>query len=136
MASETPTPESASSYAEKIVEAAYEISKVKLDFTPSSLQRVDDIIEGFRNEGLEFNTISGTLFCFGCYVGEVFVRNACGVWRKASEFPKFPTNAPVVVELENGKVVNPIDKVVKRLENGEIDSIVYFYNVFTQDNST
>ncbi len=93
---------------------------------------MDDIIESFRREGQSFDAVRVSLFCFGCYVGEVFVRNAGAVWKKADIYPEGFTNAPIVVKLPNGMVCNPIDKVVKRLQNGEVDSQVYFYNVFTE----
>jgi membrane-anchored protein YejM (alkaline phosphatase superfamily) len=133
MDSITPIPENSPKFADIIVEQANEISNVDLDFSPESLREVDAIIENFKREKQNPDSISSTLFCFGCYVGEVFVRNSGGEWRRAAEFPQLPTNAPMVVRLPSGMIVNPIDKIVKRLINGEVDSIVYFYNVFTQE---
>lgn len=127
-----PTPENASSFADVAVEAALKFSKMKLDFSPASLHLVDGIIERFRREGQTFEAISETLFCFGCYVGEVFVRNAGAVWRDAEVAPEGFTTAPLVIELSSDMICNPIDKVVKRLENGEVDSLSYFYFAFTQ----
>ena len=132
MSSVPPTPENAPIFADTIVKRASEVSKVKLDFSPASLRIVDDIIESFRREGQSAEAISATLYCFGCYVGEVFVRNAGALWRSADHAPEGFTNAPIVVELPDGMICNPIDKVVKRLLNGEVDSLSYFYGAFTQ----
>ena len=126
-----PTAENAPVFADVVAKQASETSKVKLDYSPASLRIVDDIIEGFRREGQSAEAISATLFCFGCYVGEVFVRNANAVWKSADSAPEDFTNAPIVLELPDGMMCNPIDKAVKRLQNGEVDSLFYFYNSFT-----
>lgn len=129
-----PTPESAPRLAETIVAAAAEISGAHLDYSPGSLAAVDGIIEGFRREGLAVGNIAETLFCFGCYVGEVIVRRTGARWRLSDETPmKGLAGAPMVVELPGGNLCNPIGKVIKRLENGEVDSLVYFYQVFAKE---
>ncbi len=127
-----PTPEYAPKFAQGIVEAARNVSKVELDYSPESLKLVDEIIEGFRREGLELEDIGMTLFGFGCYAGEVFVKNAGAVWKKTVDTPmKAAAGAPMVVALPNGNVTNPIGKVFKRFENGAVDGLPYFYHVFT-----
>lgn len=129
----TPTPEYAPKFAGDIVEAARNVSKVELDYSPESLKLVDEIIEGFRKDGLKLQNIGETLFGFGCYAGEVFVKNAGAVWRKTSETPmKAAAGMPIVIELPNGNITNPIGKVFKRFENGAVDSLPYFYHVFAK----
>jgi hypothetical protein len=128
-----PTAENAHIYADFIAQQALKVSKVKLDYSPKSLEKVDDIIEGFRREGQTSSQISATLFSFGCYVGEVFVRHAGAKWKDVDQTPmkEFAGGAPIVVELPSGTVCNPIGKIVKRLENGQVDSLAYFYKAFT-----
>ena len=46
-----PTAENAHLHADFIVKAAKEISGADLDYSPESLEQVDEIIEGFRQEG-------------------------------------------------------------------------------------
>jgi hypothetical protein len=126
-----PTPENAPKFAAEIVAAAADISGVKLDYSVASLSSVDEIIEGLRQNGCTPDQVGETLFGFGCYVGEVFVRRAGGRWRNAGEtsmanFAGFP----LVVELGEESFCNPIGKAFKRLENGEEDSLPYFYQVF------
>jgi hypothetical protein len=129
-----PTPENAPKLAEGIVVATADISGVDLDYSVVSLKAVDEIVEELRKEGCTSDQIAETLFGFGCYVGEVFVRQAGGKWRKAAEtsMAKF-AGFPLVVELEDESICNPIGKVFKRLENGEEDSLPYFYQVFTSE---
>jgi hypothetical protein len=126
-----PTAENAHLHADFIAKSAKDISGADLDYSPESLEQVDEIIEGFRQEGQSSESISGTLFFFGCYVGEVFVRNVGAVWRNSEETPmKGVAGSPIVVELPGGSICNPVGKVFKRLENGREDYLPYFYQVF------
>jgi hypothetical protein len=93
---------------------------------------VDEIVEGFRQDGCKSDEIAETLFGFGCYVGEVFVRHAGGKWRNAAETAMAElAGFPLVIELGEKSLCNPIGKVFKRLQNGEEDNLPYFYQVFT-----
>jgi hypothetical protein len=131
---DSPTPENAKEYADLIVKIAKKNSNVDLDYSPSSLIDVDEIIEGFRQDGQSSDQIYQSLFSFGCYVGEVFIRNAGGTWRESEKTQmKGAAGSPLVVELTNGSIVNPVGKVIKRMDNGEVDSIPYFYEVFASE---
>lgn len=126
-----PEPANASRFAADIVSSAAEVSGVELDYSPDSLRHVDEIIEGFRSDGMTSDQVGETLFGFGCYVGEVLNRNAGGAWRSATEQEVNYFGFPMVVELPSGQVCNPIGKAFKRLEHGAEDSLPYFYHVFT-----
>jgi hypothetical protein len=130
------TPENARVYAEFIARKAAEISGAHLDFSPGSLAEVDAIVEGFRKDGETAESIGATLFSFGCYVGEVFVRNSGGAWKNADGTPmKGFSGSPIVVELPNGSICNPVGKVFKRLQRGKEDSLTYFYQAFASHSS-
>ncbi|MCE9636024.1 MAG: hypothetical protein K8T90_09980 [Planctomycetes bacterium] len=102
-----------------------------LDYSVASLQAVDDIIEGLRRDGCTSSQVGETTFGFGCYVGEVFVRHAGGRWRSGKESAHAVFHdAPLMVELANGKWCNPVGKVFKRLDAGTENSLPYFYRVF------
>jgi hypothetical protein len=73
-----------------------------------------------------------TLFGFGCYVGEVFVRAAGGYWVDSAT-TGINWRFPLVVKLgedAGDPVVNPIEKVFKRLDNGIEDNLPYFFAAF------
>ena len=92
---------------------------------------MDEIIEGFRKEGKTSEQVYQTLFHFGCYVGEVLIRNVGGIWIESEKTQmKGVAGSPLVVELINKSIVNPIGKVYKRMDHGDVDSIPYFYEVF------
>jgi hypothetical protein len=127
-----PTPDNARKLADIVVSAARNVSGEDLDFSVGSLAAVDKIIEGFRSEGLAAAQIAETLFSFGCYVGEVLVAQAGGVWRVTADTSMASfANASMVVELGPDHFSNPIDKVFRRFQNGPEDSLPYFYQVAT-----
>lgn len=126
-----PVPEHAPAFAADIVDSSREVAGVRLDYTPDSLVAVDEILEGFRADGVTSNQVGETLFGFGCYVGEVFVRNAGGEWRRTEATPmRDVAGLAFVIELPDGSYCNPMGKVFKRLDNGPVDSLAYFYRVF------
>jgi len=128
-----PIAENAAVHAAIAVNAAWEISRVDLDYSVQSLNRVDEILEEFRRRGTPVASVTGTLCNFGCYVGEVFVRHAQGSWVDLEHSPMTGAGSQyIVIELPAQLFCNPIGKVFKRLENGEEDSVAYFYKVFAE----
>ncbi len=118
-------------------DAAWNVDHVRLDYSPQSLAEVDRIVGRFHSEGLTSAQIGSTVFSFGCYVGEVFVRHQRAVWKMPADIdlPDFlkEDNNMMVVQLPSGAVWNPIGKTLKLLENGQPDSVSYFYHVATKD---
>jgi hypothetical protein len=127
-------PKNAPRFAADIVKTAKKVEGVTLDYSVKSLKIVDKIIGRFHDERRTMDELAATVFGFGCYVGEVFVRNADAEWRAATqeEIDKI-YGVPLIVELGEDSTANPIGKVIKRLENGEEDNLPYFYKVFTRD---
>lgn len=124
-------PENAALFASDVVEAGSDISGTPLDYSPKSVKEVDDIIERLRSSDSSEEALSATLFGFGCYLGEVFVRNHGAIWKASNETAmKGLTSMPLVIEMPDGQIGNPIGKVFKQFNTGEIDSVSYFYEVF------
>ncbi|GAA2120217.1 hypothetical protein GCM10009759_68890 [Kitasatospora saccharophila] len=119
-------------FAADIVASAAQVSGVELDYSVASLAVVDGIIEEFRGSGIVSGQIGETLFGFGCYVGEVMVRQGGAAWRGVGGEEAAAFGFPLVVDLPSGQVGNPIGKVFRRLENGPEDSLPYFYAVFAE----
>jgi WD40 repeat protein len=122
-----PIPKNAPKFASTVVEAARAISKVKLDYSPASLEKVDKILQTFRKEGHTAESLAETLFCFGCYVGEVFVRHNNAKWNKDPNSP-----FGLVIQIGEEFSCDPIAKVFKRFENGRSSSVAYFYRAMTK----
>src|SRR5262249_32059886 len=135
-----PTPEHAAKHAQQAVDAAWKVEHIKLDYSPESLVDVDRILGRFHADKLGPEQIGSTGFSFCCYVGEGFVRHNGAVWKMLSDanLPDFlkEDNTMMVVEMPDGVVWNPIGKAFKLLENGEADSVAYFYQVAVDQNGS
>lgn len=123
-----PLPENATLLAEVCVEAAKKVSGFELDFRPESLALVEDQIERFRMSGTSVDALGSTLFCFGCYLGEVLIRNLGGRWIEEEKSPmKGLAGWPLVTLMKNGSCWNPIGRVFKRFDEGVSEAIPYFF---------
>ncbi|MEW2489090.1 hypothetical protein [Streptomyces sp. NPDC048411] len=114
-------PDSAPRFAAAIVEAAADISGAELDYSPASIDLVEDIVDGFRTDGATSEEMADSLVAFGCYVGEILTRCAGGTWRHTADA------LPLVVQLPDARECCPIDWVFRRLEAGADVSIRELY---------
>ena len=111
-------------------EASFNISGLRLDYSVDSLKLVEKQIDSFSENGEVVNHIASTLFCFGCYLGELLIKHIGGKWVKTDDSTmKDLTPWPIVVEMNNGDCWNPIGKVFKRFEEGEREDLRYFYDI-------
>jgi hypothetical protein len=127
-----PTPEYAAQLAELMVQPARGNSEIELDFSVNSLKEVDRAIRRMRREHADTGHVATTLFGFGCYVGEVFVRNSGAQWRLTQETHlRGLTKSPMVVELEEEQCCDPIFKVFNRFAHAREGGLPTFYQVHT-----
>lgn len=120
----------AATVAAAFVERRYGVAA---DYSVSSLGRIDEVIDLLRGEHtfIEAQPALGTL---GCYVGEVFVRNARAVWEHAGDLGMLPVvSCPVVLELLDGRGCDPVGKVYRRFQMGVTDDLGHFYRVVMED---
>jgi len=122
------TPDTAKDHARLAVELAREEYDLDLDFSPRSLERLDDQIEGLREDGLNGEDAAETLFVMGCYLGEVMARNLGGTWTATARSPLRDVSPwPMVVTLEDGSAWDAIGKAFRRLELGDSEYLPAFY---------
>jgi hypothetical protein len=110
--------------------AALRVDHIDLDFTANSLAAVDGTLGRFHDEGLTPSQIGETLFSFGAYIGEVIVREQGARWVDLPREHLLGNDWPMV-DMPDERFWNPIGKAFKRVENGDQDSVVYFYAVLT-----
>jgi hypothetical protein len=102
--------------------------RLPLDYSVASLRLVDFLIDGLRKGGAERQQIAGTLFGLGAYVGEVLVRRAGAVWVDFDAGQRAYFDQPVGVRMPDGRVWNPLGKVLNRFASGGAeDSLRTFY---------
>ncbi|MFI0409213.1 hypothetical protein [Actinomadura sp. 3N508] len=130
-----PVPANASRFAVDIVQSASDISGVRLDYTVASLDAVDGIVQEIRQDGSPVEAVAETLFGFGCYVGEVLVREGGGHWVAPDEREAELVAFPFVVSFRDGRWANPLGKVFKRFEEGADHNVRYFATVMLDSNA-
>ncbi len=122
------SPENALDHAQLAVEASWEEYEVDLDYSPASLERLDEQIEGLREQGLTGEDVAEALFVFGCYLGEVLIHGLGGRWVATARSPLRDLSPwPMVVVLPGGSAWDPIGKAYKRLELGDAEYLPAFY---------
>lgn len=95
----------------------------KLPYTPESLILVDAIVDKIRATGATEQQASGLLSGLGCYVGEVFVRNAKASWRWTAEMGmRQSCRFAAVLALPGPIGCDPIGRVFQRFSRGPTDS--------------
>ena len=119
-----PEPQYAGAHAELAISMARSVSRVRLDYSVRSLRKLDGIIARFDQEQVTADEIPETLFTFGCYLGEVLIRQCGGEWHETSEGPP---GLRMRVRLVSGETTDPIGQVFRRLAHGQSHSLAAYY---------
>jgi hypothetical protein len=117
------------------VARALSSSGYRADFSLESLKEVDRFLEeqapGGKPKpgGLLSKDFGNRLFSLGAYVGEVVRRQAGGHWEGDDSDPEAEIN--VAVRLTGGGMIWPVQRVMKRCENGDEDSVHAYGAILT-----
>lgn len=107
---------------------ALNFSGYRADFTLESLKEIDRFFdEQNKPGGLLSENRGSRLFALGAYLGEVLIRTYGGEWQTDDEDPQGEVN--VAVRLACGSTLWPVQRVMKRYQNGPEDGI-YVYGLF------
>ncbi|NBM16201.1 hypothetical protein GUY61_11225 [Streptomyces sp. GC420] len=102
-------------------------NRLPLDYSVASLRVVDFVVDGLRKGKADRERVAGTLFGLGVYVGEVLVRRAGAVWVDFDADQQAYFGQSVGVRMPDGRVWNPLGRVVNRYEVGREESLQTFY---------
>lgn len=102
-------------------------NRLPLDYSVNSLRVVDFIVDGLRKGSPDRDSVQPVLFGLGVYAGEVLVRRAGAEWVELDADQRELFGQPFGVRMPDGRVWNPLGKVVKRFEAGERESIRMLY---------
>jgi len=108
------------------------IERITLDYSPGSLTQVDRILHQFHRNKPTKEQLPTLVGSFGCYVGEVLIRNLNGSWEFPSAGQKDVLGEQAIVRLPKGVVANPMGKVRKFVQSGTGDSAVALYQAAEQ----
>jgi hypothetical protein len=111
-----------SAYAEEAVRVAWKDHRQRLDLSESSVDLLEQILDGQSAEDLDFQTR-----LWGSYFGEVIRRRFAGEW----ELAQYPGGgvAAVPTLLVGGSRLFPLIKVYRRLTLGEGENLSDFYKM-------
>lgn len=102
-------------------------SGYKADFSPESFWEIDRFFDEQTQDGkakpggLLAESLGQRLFAMGSYLGEVVLRSAGGRWVAEDSGPESEMN--VMVELGDGTQGWPVQRAMKRFQNGAEDGI-------------
>lgn len=107
-------------------------SDYKADYTLESMKEIDRFIDEQSGEnGIISRGRGKILFSLGCYIGETVIRLYGGKWYADDNDPAGEIN--VSVKLDNGTVISPVQRVIKRYQNGSEDGIYAYAYVLSPD---
>ena len=122
------TPENARDHAAIAVRLAREEWDTELDYSRASLEALDAEIDGLREQGQDGEQAAETLFVFGCYLGEVLIRELGGAWAPTGRSALRGVSPwPMVVVLPDGSSWDVIGKTYRRLELGDSEFLPAFF---------
>ncbi|MDQ0941230.1 hypothetical protein [Streptomyces sp. V1I1] len=115
-------------YVAGVVDRLTARSRLPLDYSVASLRIVDFMVDGVRRGRPEVGRVAGLLQGLGAYAGEVIVRRAGARWVDLDPEQRELFGQPVGIRMPDGRVWNPLGKVVNRFElGGPEESVQRFY---------
>ncbi len=102
----------------------------EFDYSKNSIDDLEEILDYYSKDMAESqpteNQIWSMAVIFGSYLGEVMLKNGLSekgyIWGKDSA-----SDIPLLIK-GDGNYVTPNDKAYKRLVNGDVDSVISFYD--------
>jgi hypothetical protein len=117
---------------------AFSADKLKLDYTIHSFIEIDKFFNKHSKNGTAVKggrlskNLGAIVFSLGSYVGQTVVQNVSGaVWQVDDNDPQGEITASV--KLPNGTIVFPMQRVMKRFQNGSEDSVYVYGHHITKD---
>ncbi|HVU80296.1 MAG TPA: hypothetical protein VHD37_02950 [Candidatus Paceibacterota bacterium] len=116
------------------ISQALQSSGYKADFSLESIGEIERFfVEQMKDgkpieNGLLADDIGNKLFSLGSYIGEVLRRAYSGAWLVDNSDPEGELN--VALRLSSGAELWPIQKVMKRFQNGEEDNLKAYTKSF------
>ena len=111
-----------SAYAEEAVRLAWKDHRQRLDLSESSINVLEQILEGQSAEDLESQTR-----LWGSYFGEVIRRRFAGEWELA-QYPGGGVSVVPTLVVQGGRLY-PLMKVYRRLTLGAGENLPGFYKM-------
>ena len=106
----------------------------KADFSINSLKEIDRFFDEQNTpDGIINRNRGQILFALGAYIGEVIISAYGGEWLTDDNDPQGEVN--IAVKLKNGSIIFPVQRAMKRYQNGKEDSIYDYGYVLGEKNT-
>ena len=116
------------------VAKALNSSNYKADFSINSLKEIDRFFDEQNTpDGIINRNRGQILFALGAYIGEVIISAYGGEWLTDDNDPQGEVN--IAVKLKNGSIIFPVQRAMKRYQNGKEDSIYDYGYVLGEKNT-
>lgn len=112
--------------------AKYNLNKTgyKVEYDLDSMKEVERFFVEETNEGGALSGETGTiLFSLGALIGETIIKTHGGEWITDDDDPQGEIN--IAVKLPNGAMIWPVQRCMKRLQNGPEDNIYSYVCVIS-----
>lgn len=114
------------------VAAALNQSGYQADFTLESLRELDRFFdEQHTPDGILSQQTGQKLFALGAYLGQVILNICGGAWLTNDNDPGGEIN--IAIRLDDGTLLFPVQRVIKRYANGVEDSLYAYAYVLVND---
>lgn len=114
------------------VVTALNSSAYKADYTLESMKEIDRFFDEQSGEnGIISKGRGRIIFAIGSYIGETVIRLFGGKWLTDDSDPQGEITA--AVQLDNGTVIFPMQRVIKRYQNGSEDGIYAYVYVLSPE---
>jgi hypothetical protein len=122
----------------KWIRNAFSADKLELDFTIRSFIQIDRFFNRHAVKGVPVRggrlvkKLGGIIFSIGSYIGETIIKTVPGsMWQTDDNDPEGEVN--VSVKLPDGTLIWPMQRAMKRFQNGSEDSIYVYGHEHTKE---
>jgi len=117
---------------------AFAADKLKLDHTIRSFIEIDKFFNKHSKDGKAIKggrlsqNLGAIIFSLGAYVGQTIIENVPGaVWQTDDDDHQGEMTASV--QLPDGTIIFPMQRIMKRFQNGSEDSVYVYGHQVTKD---
>ena len=120
--------EQVSDIVERVVLFSEKLNDSEMDFSALSLRRLDQLLDEYRDVGVDADQHIVELFQLGCYLGEVFVRNSGARWVAVNEDSRHFFNWTIYLVLPSGRYVDPVEAIYHRMNSAIGECVASYFS--------
>lgn len=125
----TPAPQNMPALASQYVDVVRNNDRFQLDYSPATVEFVDRFLQRFSDAGITNNDFAETIFVAGAYLGQIMVLHRQAQWVSTRQMDAVMRQKlmPVVLQLPDGSITDPITQVFRRYSMGKKESLQEYF---------